>query len=478
MSGPIQPSLGAATLAMEVPVTSHPAGRFGRLRQRLGAGGPLSTFVARGVLGSLGLRVAGVALAYLSVIVLARLLGTTGFGHYMYALAWLNVLVIPAAFGLEGVLTRELAAARALKDWPAARGLVRFSNRFVVVATIVVAGLAAGVAWSLAASPPGESVRVFWLALLSLPFFALARLRQHALQGLSHVVVGQVPETLLRPVCLVLLLGMAHLIVAERLTAEQAMLAFAAANLAAYLFGSWLFARRVPAAMRRATPAFDRRRWLGAAASMLLVGSMYVVHNQTDTLMLGWLTDADAVGLYSAANRGAAVLGFVVLAVAATFAPLFSGIHAADDRAALQRAVRQSCRWIVLLMLPGGLVLVAGAVPFLRLFGDDFVAAATALRLLCLGHLLTSVFGAVAILLIMTGHERVTGVTVGITAVLNIALNALLIPRFGIEGAAVATGVSLVAWNLALYVVAGRRLAVRCLPFGGRSRPGSDDAER
>jgi O-antigen/teichoic acid export membrane protein len=453
--------------------TGEESGWRGMLGHRMSGVGRAARFryAAQGVFGNLGIRLLGVGLAYLSTIVLARLLGVTGFGQFMFALACLNVLVIPAAAGLEGVLTRELAAARASGDWPLARGLLRFSHRVALGATLIVAGSAALAAWFLAADHERESLQVFWLALLSLPFFALARLRQHALQGLSHVVVGQVPETLLRPVCLVLLMVGGYLLWTPELTAGHAMLAFALANLGAFALGAWLLAQRAPEAMKTVTPRSTPRAWLAAALGMLLVGSMYVVHNQTDTLMLGMLSGAEAVGLYTAANRGAAVLGFVIMAVAATFSPVFAGLHATGDRPALQRAVHQSCRWSVLLVLPGGLVLALAAVPFLRLFGADFVSASLTLQVLTLGHMITATFGPVAILLIMAGHERITGLTVGLTAIMNVALNALLIPRFGIAGAALATSASALAWNLGLFAVARQRLGIVALQVGGRSAP-------
>jgi O-antigen/teichoic acid export membrane protein len=209
---------------------------------------------------------------------------------------------------------------------------------------------------------------------------------------------------------------------------------------------------------------------------MLLVGSMYLVHNQTDTLMLGWLRDVDEVGLYAAANRGAGVLGFIMMAAAATFAPLFAAQRVTHDREALQRMVTQACRWTVGLTLPAGIVLVLASQPFLALFGAGFTTAEAALQILAAGHMLAAFFGPVAMLLIMTGHERATGVTIAATAALNIVLNMLLIPAHGIAGAALATSLSALAWNVALYGIAETRLEVRALPWTPLLRRRGEDA--
>lgn len=448
--------------------------RLSRLRSWLSA--LLSSLGARGIFGSLGLRIVGMALVYLSTIIIARLLGTSGLGQYMYAIAWLNILVIPATAGLEGVLTRDLAANRAVGNWATTRGLMLFSHRFVLATTLLVGCLAALLVWWLTPTPASATVRVFWLSLLSLPFFALGRLRQSALQGLGHVVVGQVPESLIRPIVLILILAAGQVFLVQGIDAEFAMLAFATGSLAAFVLGSMLLARRLPLPLRAAQPEYAPRRWLGSAASMLLVGGMYLIHNQTDTLMLGWIVDADAVGLYSAANRGAGVLGFVVMAATSTFAPLFAAHKASEDRAALQSAVSQSCRWTCVLILPAGVMLILFSQPFLRMFGEAFLDAATAMHLLAAGYMLTAVFGPIAMLLIMTGHEKATGIAIAVTAGLNVLLNVGLIPTYGIAGAAFATSLSALAWNVSLYWLAAKRLGVHCLPRSriSRGRRGDD----
>ena len=60
----------------------------------------------------------------------------------------------------------------------------------------------------------------------------------------------------------------------------------------------------------------------------------------------------------------------------------------------------------------------------------------------------------------MTGHERDTATGVGIAAAVNVTLNVLLIPLWGIEGAAIATAISLMTWNILLAVWVYRRLGI------------------
>jgi len=75
-----------------------------------------------------------------------------------------------------------------------------------------------------------------------------------------------------------------------------------------------------------------------------------------------------------------------------------------------------------------------------------------------------SLVGPLAMLLLMTGHEQETGLVIGATALLNLALNALLIPSYGLNGAAIATAISHIAWVSILLVLAKKRLGILALP--------------
>jgi O-antigen/teichoic acid export membrane protein len=85
---------------------------------------------------------------------------------------------------------------------------------------------------------------------------------------------------------------------------------------------------------------------------------------------------------------------------------------------------------------------------YLNLFGENYLSGRSALFILCVGQLVNAATGSVGVLLNMTGHERAMVISVGMSAGLNICLNIFLIPRWGIDGAAVATIISLTFVNL------------------------------
>jgi O-antigen/teichoic acid export membrane protein len=101
----------------------------------------------------------------------------------------------------------------------------------------------------------------------------------------------------------------------------------------------------------------------------------------------------------------------------------------------------------------------------LGLFGDEFVAAYPALVILAAGQIVNALCGTVGSLMIMTRLHREAATVFGGAAALNIALNAVLIPRFGLNGAAIATSTTVVLWNVVMVVLVVRKLGVNPTPF-------------
>jgi O-antigen/teichoic acid export membrane protein len=99
-------------------------------------------------------------------------------------------------------------------------------------------------------------------------------------------------------------------------------------------------------------------------------------------------------------------------------------------------------------------------------FGDEYAVGATALAILAAAQLANAAAGSVGQLLSMTGHERDAARGVALSALVNVALNALLIPRWGMNGAAAASAASLITWNVLLAILVHRRLGLHSTALG------------
>ena len=104
-------------------------------------------------------------------------------------------------------------------------------------------------------------------------------------------------------------------------------------------------------------------------------------------------------------------------------------------------------------------------------FGADFARGAIALAILSAAQLINAFTGPANPLLDMTGHQDDT-LKVMIAGVLaTVAPNALLIPRWDIAGATIATEISLILWNVLLVILVRRRLGMDATAIGRTRQP-------
>ena len=118
-------------------------------------------------------------------------------------------------------------------------------------------------------------------------------------------------------------------------------------------------------------------------------------------------------------------------------------------------------RWLFYPSLILAILLIVFADRVLGLFGSEFVAARGEMTVLILGQLVNVGAGSVGYLMKMTGHHNQCAYVFGFSAILNLLLNAILIPFWGIMGAAIATALSMAIWNIWLHQLVVKYLGVK-----------------
>ncbi len=428
---------------------------FERVLVRLPVG--LRGQIARGAAGTFGLRIAMIGLAFASSIVLARILGPAGYGTYAYILAWLGVLSIPAKLGMGLIVSREVPRLVDQGDWGLLNGLMRWASKRVLAASVVLS-LIAGVL--IALFVPADIKPAFYISLVFIPLVALTDLRQGTMRGLHHVFRSQLPEYFIQPVLFVaVLLGASYLIEGElSITWIMAIRSFSVG--VAFLLGITLLAQVMPKEVAKTAPAYLKENWAKGVVPFMVISCTHLINKRADILMLGALQGVEAVGIYTIASRGAELITFVLTAVNMSLGPKISACYARGDKKQLQKMVVGSTRAIFAVSLPMALGLMFFGDWFLQLYGSEFLASGSALKILCVGQLVNASVGSVGVLLDMTGNEKSSASVIGLGAGINVALNALLIPRYGVEGAAIATSTSIVIRNVLLSIRVRQKLDI------------------
>ena len=444
-----------------------------RLRKLWGGQGSLRQHLAQAAAGSAALALSSKLLMLLTSVLLARWMGAADYGVYATAMALVLLLTVPTGLGLPTLVVRLLASYGVHQQWGLMRGLLVRGNQAVLGASLVMALIAGAVIWGLGDQLGFAHTAVYVLAMALIPLTALGAMRSATLRGLHHVVLGQLPENLVMPGLFVALLA-AWSATGSALSPQAAVGLRLGAVSVAFSVGAWLLLRRLPSQVRHATPRYDMTNWARAAGPLLFLGGMSIINTQTDVLMLAAMQGAEAAGIYQAAARGAELVAFSLVVVNMAIQPTISRLYAAGEMQKLQRVITTAARVTVALALPAALMLSLFGRPILGLvFGNEFERGALCLAILCGAQVINAGAGSVGQILNMTGHEKDAALGLALGAFTNIVLNVVLVPLWDIEGAALATGMSLVVWNLFLVTRVWKQLSLYPTALGAIAPPRS-----
>jgi O-antigen/teichoic acid export membrane protein len=412
------------------------------------------------------LRLAGAALALGGQIVLARIMQKHEYGVFIYATAWIAVLSQAALFGLDTALIRWVASYKASQEWALFSGVVRYSVRTAAAIALLLAAALAVLVWLLGAHVE-DSVR--WALLIgatAIPTLVVLRIRSSVLQGLERVVEGRLPELVVQPTVAVGVVALWWALSPQPVGSAESVAAWSAAFVPALLLARRWQRASSPVETAGVEPRYHGDQWVRVAVPLALVAGFVLLNQRLDVLMLGSLSGTSEVGPYSAAARVAGLILWGKEATNAILAPVAARLHAARDTAPLQEVSTRAARLAAAVAVPGAVALVAFGGTILGLFGPGFVEGFRPMVVLVGGHCVAVAAGSVGFLLVMTGHQRAAAAGMGMVVVINVVLNALLIPRFGALGAAWATASSAAILHLGLAVVVWRRLGLDPTVFG------------
>ncbi len=418
--------------------------------------------LAKAGIGSLFIRIGNILLSLILSILLARSLGPEGYGIYAYVFTLASILAIPAQFGLPRLVIRETAKAQADNEWGLMRGVWRWTN---MVAGALCTGLtliALIVLWLMVDHFSLLQITTLLWGLALIPLMVLGVLRGAALQGLHHVVLGMLPEALIRPGCFIVMISLSFWWSAGPMTATIAMAMHVLATGLAFIVGVWLLLHTRPQQIiARPKPVYKTHTWLMAVWPLALTASIQQINKYTDIVMLGFFAPVAEIGSYRVAVQGMMLVVFGLQIVDVVVAPHFARMYAQQDYNHLQKLVNIGAKVSLLTALPVVLVIIFWGdviIPFF--FGTPYSNAYFPLMILAIGQLVNSAFGPVGYLLNMTGHEKDTLQAMMLAAIANILLNLILIPLFGMNGAAAATAITLCLLNIAMWLSAKKKLNI------------------
>jgi O-antigen/teichoic acid export membrane protein len=411
------------------------------------------------------IRVGSAILAFGSQVLFARWMGTFEFGIYVYVWTWVLLVGQAIDLGLGTAAQRFIPEYRDRGMVALLRGFVAGSRWLSVGIAIAIAALAAGFVRLIEPWLADYMVIPLYLACITMPAYALANVQEGISRSYDWVGLAMMPGYIARQLLLTVLMAAAYF----GGLPMNAVTAMIVAGVSIWLptFVQLLFVnRRLAARIERGPKAYQFKIWLTTALPILMVEGFYSLLAYTDVLVLQHFRPPDEVAVYYAAAKTLALVSFIYYSISATTAHRFSSYHVAGDRAGLSAFISQSIKWTFWPSLAATVLLLIFGRPMLSLFGPQFTDGYHLMFILAAGLLARAAIGPIERLLNMLGEQRACAMVYAGAFAANLVLCFILIPLFGMAGAAIATASALILESILLFIVTKNRLGFHVFIWG------------
>jgi O-antigen/teichoic acid export membrane protein len=384
-------------------------------------------------------RVATTAIGVLFTPLLVRLLSQRQYGGYATLMAGFAVVSLVARVGLFDAL-RKTVAENATRESTQSE-LVSVG----VCVSILYFAVVGGSALLLVRLVPDVSLRdssPLLLLFVALLFTNLFSVIKGAFYGVQREHVTELLQTGQKAIFAVVALLLASIGFELAGVFAGYLLSFVVVTLVGILALRSRFRLRLPGVSKSRALVTDLFTYGG---TQLIGGLAAMLLYKTDVLLVRYFRDATAAGVYNAAIVPAEYVWFVPAVLQMAFLQRTARLWAADDVSAIDDQIRTGVKYALLSLTLFGVGLYALAAPFLQVyFGAPYLPATRPLQILIVGTFFFGISRVVNPVFQATGWLKYTEANTVIVLAVNVSLNLLLIPRYGILGAAVATSSSYV----------------------------------
>ena len=189
---------------------------------------------------------------------------------------------------------------------------------------------------------------------------------------------------------------------------------------------------------------------------------------QIDSIMVSGALGLDATGIYTIAFFIGVVIEMPKRSITQISAPLISQAFEKNDMPAVEKLYKQTS---INQMIIGSLLLIGIWANLESLYsfipnGEIYIQGINVVLFIGLGKLSDMIFGTNGEIIVMSKHYKFNVVAVGILAILTITLNLLLIPKYGIEGAAIASFLAMLTFNLSKFLFVWVKFKIQPFSLG------------
>jgi O-antigen/teichoic acid export membrane protein len=413
-------------------------------------------------------RIVSAAIALVSQVIFARWMGQFEYG--IFVLVWVTVVILGnlSCLGFQTSIIRFVPEYLERQQLDHLRGMLFTSKAFALGLTTCIALAGAAGVYFFRETIESYYVAPFMIGFICLPMIALGDTLDGTARSRSWAFVALTPTYIIRPVLTLLVMSILHITG----FAPTAVTAVSSAIIATYtttLFQLLVVNHRFRTVVAPGARQIRFGEWFAVSLPIFLVEGFFFLLTNADVLMVGRFMDPDKVATYFATVKLLALVHFVYFSVKAGAAQRYSELMHSHDNVQLAQFARDTARWTFWPSLGMAIVLLLLGKPLLYLFGAQFTDGYPLLFVLVIGVVARASVGPAESLLNMAGKQKICAMVYAVTLIVNICLSIVLIPVYGLAGAAFATAFSMVFEAVTLALTVYNRLNITMFVFAGRT---------
>jgi O-antigen/teichoic acid export membrane protein len=391
--------------------------------------------------------IVGLFLNYLFTFLITRNFGAETMGVFAFTITTLAILSTIGTLGFGTAIVRFIAEYGSQNRQDSVREIHTRMSKLAVIFSLILSIVFYFLSPFIARSIFHKEYLTFYFRIISLAIvpMVLININSQSLRAIKKIKAysffQDISPSLSACTILIFLLFF---------TKEQSILfiAYIVGLFASAIACSAMWKKNAPSKELKGSNNVKLKTILRTSIPILLISLTSFFMNWIDIFMLGKFRTEVDIGIYNVASKVASLTTMTLIAINSIAAPKFAEFYGKGDMKGLGRIVKQSTKLIFWTSFPILCLIFITPSLMLGIFGKDFQSGSYALRMLTFGQFINAISGSVGLILLMTAKERVFHKIIMTTAVINFALNYLLIPKYGINGAAFVSMLSTIFWNL------------------------------
>ncbi|AKB43094.1 flippase [Methanosarcina vacuolata] len=383
-------------------------------------------------------------LGFLSRIIMIRFTTQNEYGIYSLTFTIITICTTISTLGLQDGTARYVAYFRGKNETKNVQDIIYSSIISTLMASILITSLVFTVADYIAVDifHSQEVSYILRIMAISIPFTVLINIIIAIFRGFDKVTTKIYFNNILQPIVYLFLLGV---VVYFNPSFIKMITVYLISVLSTFIMIIIYFVKENPILVnwKNVNINHNTKTLLRNSIPLLGVSILIMIMSWTDTLMLGYFKTPEIVASYNAVYPLATLLSTGINSVGFLYLPIISNLYSKNQIKDIRKISESSTKWNFIATIPVFALLFMYPEFIINvLYGSRYSGAGNVLQILALGYIMNSLFGLNYYTLLSAGKSRLLMNCSIISAIMNIILNLILIPPYGMLGAAIASAVS------------------------------------